>query len=493
MPNLLVNAGPGTGKTHTIVDAYNYYRNLAKDKWQSRFNATDEQMAIYDWVYANAPSGLKTAAYMAYNKDIVKDIKKKAHPDCHVLTHHGWGYSIIRQKFGHVYLNKKKPHILVEKITGQPFFDLKNSYEWMASIKYVEKLKDELLNATWENLELLSRKYSDLGAWKIHDAMLEQVTKLIVTCKENEIIRRVGVDHVEQVFLALFLLTQPKYELGFVDECQDLSPARRELSLRLCRNLIFVGDRHQAINAWNGADPMSMSYISDHCDDERGLTLSFRLPPNHANNAMKIKKGAIIRTLSGKPDGLMESLDTEKIVEWAKERMSDNPLIICRYNAPLIKFSMQMIKEGIPVFSMGNSLSENLINIVEGRKTTDIDQLMVKLDQYERMCTQNGDDIAKEATRDRLDCIRTILRDCTSIQEFKSRVVALANPPKKGNYLELKTVHRAKGLERSTVAILNPPVPSARAETPIQIEQEENVNFVAHTRSKKDLFYVFTS
>lgn len=492
MPHLLINAGPGTGKTHTITDAYGYYKNLAKDKWQSRFNATDEQMNIYSWVFGNLPGNIKTAAYMAYNKDIVKAMKARAHPDCEVLTHHGWGYKVLKSKFGFLQLNKKKPQILVEQITGQSFFDLKDSYQWMSTIKYVDKLKDELINPTWDNLHMLSMKYSDLGAFKVHDDMLGQAVKLIAAGKDTDNLRRIGVDYADQVFLAIFLLTHPWFDLGFVDECQDLSPARRELSMRLCKNLVFVGDRNQAINAWNGADAENMHMLDNICDDSLPLTMSFRLPPNHAKVAMQIKPGALINTLPGKPEGQLTAID-QPTATWAETFLPENPLVICRYNAPLIKFSLQLIKNKIPVYSIGDTLSETLINIVEGRKVKDLDQLMVKLDQYERACTQQGDEVAREATRDKIDCVRAILADSTSVEDYKNRVKQLANPPKKGNYVEMKTVHRAKGLERHVVAVLNPPVPSSRAETPVQVEQEENVNFVAHTRSKRDLFYVYTN
>jgi hypothetical protein len=98
MPNLLINAGPGCGKTSTIVDAYLYYRSANPVMWLTRFQNTPEQAAIYQWCRDNFPrkpdvavAGLDChkAIYMAFNNTTVDDLKPRIHKDTDVKTHHG--------------------------------------------------------------------------------------------------------------------------------------------------------------------------------------------------------------------------------------------------------------------------------------------------------------------------------------------------------------------------------------------------------------------
>jgi superfamily I DNA/RNA helicase len=103
---------------------------------------------------------------------------------------------------------------------------------------------------------------------------------------------------------------------------------------------------------------------------------------------------------------------------------------------------------------------------------------------------QGGDQFTKSNIKDKFDAIRYILQECRTIDEYYDKVNTLTNPRKNSVHVKLSTVHRAKGLEAQTIGILNPPLPSSKATTPVQLLQEENVNFVGHTRSKKDMFYL---
>lgn len=507
MPNLLINAGPGCGKTSTIVDAYLYYRSANPTMWLTRFQNTPEQAAIYQWCRDNFPrkpdvavAGLDTykAIYMAFNNTTVDDLKPRIHKDTDVKTHHGWGYSIIQKAYGFVPVNERAGEAIVEKLTGQAMSQNKRRFDWISSLRYVEKLQEELLDITQENLYGLQAKYSELAPFKIHPDMLSQCSEIIRAMKVVD--RRIGITYMMQVWLALFLIKTPPHEIGFVDECQDLSPARLALSLKLAKNLVFVGDNNQAINGWNGADPHSMERIREYCAAEFPLRLSFRLPPNVAVIANQIRPTAQIKTLESKKDGEITKISPENLLDWTRktlDRLSQhhdskdkNPMIVCRYNAPLVKLALQYVKAGIPCKSLGGTLIKNLINTVQNRRATSMDDLMLKLEQYEARTLEVGNAMAKQANQDKFDCIRHVLRSCTTIDEFEPTLKRLLQPPKGTQHVVLSTVHKAKGLEAKVVGILNPPVASSKAETPDQIEQEKNVDFVAHTRTKSDMYYL---
>jgi hypothetical protein len=99
--------------------------------------------------------------------------------------------------------------------------------------------------------------------------------------------------------------------------------------------------------------------------------------------------------------------------------------------------------------------------------------------------------MAQQANRDKFDCIRHVLKSCETLADFEPMLKRLLNPPKGSQFMILSTVHKAKGLESPIVGILNPPVPSSRAETTEQKVQEANTEFVAHTRTMQDQYFLY--
>lgn len=492
MPNLLVEAGPGCGKTHTISDAYIYAKHLNHQLFVSKFGPTEEQIAIYEWFYKNFKGCTKPPIYMAYNNDIVADMKKRVHTDCTELvkTHHGHGYTIIKKKHGYVPINEKRGEILVQEIEGAPMSSLKNKWEWLTTLKFVEKLKMELLPISEQNFYLLQMKYNDLAPFRIHSNMTQQAAKLIQAMKKIDY--KQGIQYVDQVWLAIFLLREPIYEWGFVDESQDLSPYLLELSKRLCKNLLFVGDSNQAINAWNGADPMAMRRIEAECEGVKTLTQSFRLTPSHAEHANKIRPTARLRSTPGKKDGVTQTIDREETLSILEQMHEHSPMVLCRYNAPLVRLALRCAREGMPVHCLGSKMMEGLISVVENRNASNISELQAKLDAYEDKLLSTGDEMSKDYNKDRMDTIRYVLEQCTTIEEFTPTIKRLLAPSKKTNHIIFSTVHKAKGRENANIFILNHPVASPKATTPIQKEQEINVSFVAETRSKLNKYYVYS-
>ena len=491
LPNLLIDAGPGCGKTHTLADAYIYAKSANTSIFKSRFNATDEQIVIYDWVRRYFPQKCTTACYMAYNADIVADSKVKIHPDCEIKTIHGWGATVLKNSQG--YLGKPihdRGEKLVQEIEGKAFSELKDKFDWLSTIRFVDKLREELLPITEESMQYLQSKYADLAPFKIHPNIVAQSNKLITKMKTID--RKIGIGYLDQVWLACFLIKKPLYQFGFVDEAQDLSPLLLLLVSKLCENIVYCGDKNQAINAWKGADSEAMDKVAAECDEILTLKTSFRLPPNHARTANEIRPTAMIKSLPEKKDGIQATIDTEDIITWSNEVLTKKPMIVCRYNAPLVQLGLMYIKAGIPCKLLGQSELDNLVNTVNNRRATSIRDLHQKLDVYENMILNKGDDLAKEQNSRKMDAIRHILKSCQTVEEFEPLLKRLSNPPKTTDFITLSTVHKAKGREAKVIGILNPPIPSSKARSSSQKEQEANTDFVAHTRTMQDQYYIYT-
>jgi len=60
-----------------------------------------------------------------------------------------------------------------------------------------------------------------------------------------------------------------------------------------------------------------------------------------------------------------------------------------------------------------------------------------------------------------------------------------------GGGIKLSSVHRAKGLEAERVFLLDPHrMPSSRAEKDWELEQENNLIYVAYTRARRALWFI---
>lgn len=497
--SLVVNAGPGTGKSYSGTKLCTYLKAQNKHNFLDKTNHTEEQRAIWEWVAKNMdiPPQPKIL-YAAYNADFVPEIKPMVpSTGSHapkVSTIHGAGYAVLNSKYGYLRINAQRGIQIVETITGQNFFKLKDSFKWLSSLRYVEKIKDELLEITPENLELLRLKYDSLANMPIHNETVNQCKQLIVAMKTID--RKAGIDYIDQVWLPLFLLKSPIYDLGIIDECQDLSASRLMLVKKLCRELVFVGDPDQAINAFAGADPRAFERVQDICKEELPLKTSFRNPPNvvlKANNLMRqrivpdTKKRTWLKAHKTE-NGPEKSYTINEIGLNLPDSLESN-LILCRYNAPLITCALKLIKADIPAFIYGKSLVKELLGIIKGRKARTIDELLHKLEDYEERSCANVKEHIQEIIRDKLDCIRTIAGLCGTIDEIEPTMKDLIQEDKK-NSVNLCTIHKAKGRERRNVHILFPPIESSFATTPDQLQQEQNLHYVALTRTSHSLSHI---
>lgn len=516
MAILRINAGPGCGKSTTLAKIYMYIR--ASNKSAVHPGATDEQLAIYEWCDKNLPAACREkAGYFAYNDDIVQDMKSKVHPNTECKTAHGWGYKILNAEFGYLPINRNRSFNLVTQLTGKYINDMdsKEKFKWMSVTRHFEKLKDELLDLTMDNFQYVHNKYTDLAPFALFSDIVDYAHKLMPLMKKPD--NKVGIEYIDQVWLALFVLKRPILPLGLVDEDQDLSPARLQLARRLFENIIFCGDENQAINAFSGADADSVNKIRAYVDLELPLKESFRNPPYICNyvNALtpsmqlrpfvKDKPGIEARVnlpdlashlrllnTSGQPDDQRsrnaEFFDRYSIKHGLNEW--ETTLILCRYNAPLIKVCSELIRNNIPCYILGNTLIEDLCNIVKNRNATTLEELNDKLDTWLSICTRNAPEMIAMQLADKVDCIRLIMPQCTYPEDIEKELRKFLKPKNAKGLIRLSTIHRAKGLEAKHVFILFPPIEYPKCKTDTERRQELNLHVVGVSRTSCNLIWV---
>jgi superfamily I DNA/RNA helicase len=284
---------------------------------------------------------------------------------------------------------------------------------------------------------------------------------------------------------------QPKWIL--VDECQDLNAAQLNLALKIGNgesNYIFVGDRHQAIYGFAGADCNSVeTIVQKTIAIQMPLSICYRCPESHIKLVQSTFPILGIEQKNNVSKGVIELLGEYDAIE----KMIDGDLVLCRFTAPLILMCIKLLGEGKKAIVKGTDIAKKLAKTL--RKIAKIKNfnysrflefsqefLQKKLKQlYEK-------DLNAQAwnLKDEIEAIETIYRqrsDINSIEALIDSIIPLFSD--QDSPITLCTIHRAKGLEKDRVYLLEATIMpcSFPKMTSWQIEQESNLLYVALTRS----------
>jgi ATP-dependent DNA helicase UvrD/PcrA len=308
------------------------------------------------------------------------------------------------------------------------------------------------------------------------------------------------IDYDDQIWLPIVNnLPMYKFDVLMVDEFQDMNLAQQELCLKAGHRLVMVGDRHQAIMGFRGADVISMQRMHDRlAASKRGikvlpLTVTFRVPIAGVILARHIVPG-----LEAWDDAIVGKILRG---EEAKKRPFEiGDMVLCRVNAPLISMAYGFIKEGKRVTVQGRDIGEGLKNKVL--------KLAAPRDSVIDLTARVEEERARETARiqadeshilsneskllnlnDRCDCIIALCEGMDLVQDVIARIEALfdnMNNETKQDVVLLSSVHRAKGLESKVVHIINQELlPHPMARQPWELDQERNLLYVAYTRFKE--------
>jgi DNA helicase-2/ATP-dependent DNA helicase PcrA len=313
------------------------------------------------------------------------------------------------------------------------------------------------------------------------------------------------VDFTDMIWLPNVLGLRPKqYDLVLVDECQDISTAARRLliaSVRRGGRMMWVGDRRQAINGFAGADAESFdAIIRETRAQVLPLSVCYRCPTSHLARARTWRSD--IEARPGAPVGSIRTLDRIDYVDIA----ATGDLVICRRTAPLIGLCFELIAAGTSAMVRGRAdMSKGLIKIIKraSKRLAGPEWQMMfaeRLTAYQeaeatRLRAKSRDESAAadavDALHDRIECVRIIFRSsgAESVADLTATVERIFAD--KNAAVTLSTVHRAKGLEADRVVILeHDRLMSSRANQAWQIEQEENLAYVAYTRAKVEIIEI---
>ncbi len=469
--NAVINAVAGSGKTSTLLQALGLL-----------------------------PKSVKVL-FLAFNRSIKEELEHKVSgkgfSNVKISTCHGFGFTVVMDAVG------KRPNIddlkykkLLRPIVDQMVKDGRvfEEGEKAEYIKAVLRLADlGRMNLTTDPASLLeiARKYSIF----VTTDECEMASKIVeMGAKDVSVL-----DFVDMVYFPIRMrLNVKQYDIVFIDECQDLNAAQRELMIKaLAPNgrFIAVGDKNQAIYGFAGADAESFDKL---VGIENTTSLPLSVCYRCGSDIIDLAKGIVpaIEAFEGNGKGIVKH-------DASVREIMAGDMVLCRNTYPLVKLCLNFLKAGIKATIMGSEIGRSLIKLVKDTNEAEMpkvfDKLYHDLDLLEKRIMRSNKCTSEDAKAsseygNALERIQVIEALCGGSEGVSAEVViakltALFSDKTEG--IILSTIHKSKGLEADRVFIIHPEkMPSKYARQEWELVQEENLRYVAYTRAKHFLGFV---
>ena len=276
----------------------------------------------------------------------------------------------------------------------------------------------------------------------------------------------------------------PIFDFVFVDETQDLNPAQLEIVTRAAGSdgrVIAVGDRRQAIYAFRGADARAIPRMIEELSAEvLPLSITYRCPLAVVREANELVPQ--LEAAPHAPEGIVRHASPEEL----EADVAPGDFVLSRTNAPLVSLCFRLVAQGRRAMIQGRDIGEGLATWVKGTRATSVAELtrcirdwriaeVARLDAAER---------DTQATIDKAECLEALSVGAKSVEEILTKIDRVFTNEDPGGRVLLSSTHRAKGLEADRVWLLRDTYcrwPGA---------EEQNLLYVAITRSKHELIYV---
>ncbi|MCD8489505.1 MAG: UvrD-helicase domain-containing protein [Desertifilum sp.] len=314
-------------------------------------------------------------------------------------------------------------------------------------------------------------------------------------------------DFCDQIWLPVLWGLKPSqpYKFVLVDECQDLNAAQLELVLSLAGDdgrILAVGDPRQAIMGFAGADNRSYQKIVERLQAvELPLSICYRCPKSAIALVKENFPEIPIEAATTATAGNIEAISEADL--WSDKPCSllEGDLVLSRKTAPLVSLCIRLIAKGIAATVKGKAIGEQIkgdleeIAKIPGFRFSEFPDA-VNVYRLAKSSKYSGFDNAEqliEQLNDKLEALLTIyksLPNATCVSDLSFYIEALFSD--EHSPVTLSTCHRAKGLEAERVFLIRPEdLPMVwRNQQEWQLEQENNLLYVALTRTKAELFVV---
>lgn len=326
-----------------------------------------------------------------------------------------------------------------------------------------------------------------------------------------------GIDFADQLFLPLRKgLLRPTYDMVVVDEAQDMTAAQLLLARAVCQpygRIVIVGDPKQSIFGFRGTDSHGMRRLQQELQaEELPLSISYRLPKSHVALAQKY-----VPELQAAPGAIEGTVDSVASITDIVQTAEPGDFVLSRKNAPLARVALAMLRAQkrckIQGRDIGNGLKSLVRQLAKGGAASSLPEFLKRLVAWEGKQCERLEAMGREdrcdAIRDQAQTLRHLGLDATSVPALLARIDYLFTDDGTGSVV-CSTVHKAKGLEAGRVFVLrhtffipvgcecghrHPVGPCKRCACMTYVldadrqQEEVNIWFVATTRAKRRLTF----
>lgn len=529
-PHLIVQALAGTGKTTTIIEALKLLKGQP-----STLTPSPQQKAIWDCIYLSAEHA-KSVCFVAFNKSIAAELQRRVPPGVDAMTMHAMGLRAITATYGKVAVVGHRVDDIIIRILPQfhDIWDLRRKRPGLIPLtkQLVDLCKMNLLDGTEEDCyALLDHHAMDPGEDATVPEAVELVPHVLEACADVEADRT--IDFSDMIWIPIKNnLTVKQYDLLFWDEVQDGNRCQQALAKKAGHRLVLVGDSHQAIYGFAGADSASMKRmeleLSGMTNDPKDgrcclvptepkcvvlpLTVTRRCGKAIVEEARKYVPS--FEAHESNPPGIISRRGLDDKSPFCDQTTGstvnkttyhsycqDGDMVLCRMNAPLVSECFKFLKAGRRANIQGRDIGQGLISTVKATKAESVTDLVHALGKW--VSDQTAKEQAKKhpsvdkitAIEDRYDCIMAFVDGQSSVAGVLNRIEEIFTDSKDSPGIKLSSIHKSKGLESSRVFILETEktrkiLGIAKDRGGWQYEQEQNLIYVAITRAISEFVYV---
>lgn len=469
--NAVVDAVAGSGKSTTIVNAL---KIIPSDK---------------------------KILFLAFNKSIVEELKNKIGnlSNVNISTLHSLGARACMKKCRCQINSNKYGQYIIKRLQDETLQS--EVYEKLSPVDKNNWRNNvySLLDLARVNLVSDAKSITDLSFKHdidLVDNEVEVVLQLLDWGKNNI----TEIDFTDMIwFPNVMNIPLYKYDWVFIDECQDLNAAQRELFLKCIKpngRFVAVGDERQAIYGFSGADADSFKKL-------RHLPHTVKLPLSICYRCDKdiiTLAKTIVPQIQSRDNADNGVIDRESKAEDVK----DGDMILCRVTAPLVRLCMKYISRGVKAYVKGRDIGANLCSMIEKTNESNIDgalnsirremgKIIGKLLAQKIVATESE---AMEHPKyvninDKLESIEAISEGLEKSSDVIEKIKTIFSDDN-GSGICLSTIHKSKGLENDRVFIIcedKMPLKGCM-NVPWMAEQEWNLIYVAYTRAKHFLGFI---
>lgn len=475
--NILINAVAGSGKTTTLLELLKMCRHRT--------------------------------LFLAFNKSIQTEIQgiidENNLGQGKAMTMHSLGLQAIRHKYRKFRINNSKNYDLIKLIQDEHRLLYKE-------LRWEDKVK---LSYTLIDMNDTSRIYltDDIDEIKSHmvgmdknffDVEFEGQSAVnilwqdFLRLREEKYNQRViEIDFHDMIYIPvvkeLVIPVYPYYLM--VDEAQDLNIAQHELVNRLLaqgtiKRWIAVGDKNQAIYGFSGAYSSSFEKFAEK-DNVKQLPLDicYRCPVDVINCANQVYD--VMEGFKREPGIVKTITDFTEI--------KDESMVICRNSSPLFDLYFRLLGINKKVYIKGEDILGSLTKFL---KPFTYKTIIAAKSQMDRKLRRLEQDMNKSDTDrfkyykyksnidDFLLVSSNMVKPNDTVNELMQKLKEIFENTD-GDAIVLCTIHKSKGLESDIVYIVNEHlIPSKFARSSKQLQQEQNLKYVARTRAKKELYFL---